>query len=163
MKNPEREAPLRLIQRPTRGGEGLLRPDGESNCGAEGCDCRNLDEGYEDARGSPEVLVAADLVVPAEAVECDEEARDDRANGFQAGYEVGHILQVVALRLDQKWCGRVCAFGGVGDRPQAAAAGIYLARDVAKYSNAFRLAGERETLYRSGYGANSFTCTSRLL
>ena len=79
--------------------EGLLRPDGERNCDAQRGDCRNLEEGYKDARGTPEVLVAADLVIPAEAVECDEEAREDRASGFQAGYEVGHILEVVALRL----------------------------------------------------------------
>lgn len=66
--------------------EGLLRADGERNGDAERGDDANLEDRHEDARRSPEVLVAADFVVPAEAVECDEEARDNRADGFQAGY-----------------------------------------------------------------------------
>ena len=79
--------------------EGLLRSEGECNGDAECGDCRDLEDGHEKARGPPEVLVAADLVVPAEAVEYDEQARNDSADGFQAGHEVRHVLEVVALRL----------------------------------------------------------------
>ena len=63
----------------------MLCAEAECNGDAERGDCRKLEERHEDARGSPEVLVAADLVILAEAVQCDEEARNYRANGFQAG------------------------------------------------------------------------------
>ena len=54
--------------------EGLLRTEGECNCDEERGDRRDLEERYEDAGGAPEVLVAANFIVPAECVECDEEA-----------------------------------------------------------------------------------------
>ena len=79
--------------------EGLLRSHCECNGDAESDNCRDLEDGHEKARGSPEVLVAADLVILAEAVKYYEQARNDSADGFQAGYEVRHVLEVVALSL----------------------------------------------------------------
>jgi len=62
--------------------EGLLRAKDECNCDQERGDRRNLKERYEDPWGSPEVLVAADFVIPAEAVEGDEKACNYRPDGF---------------------------------------------------------------------------------